>query len=206
MLINPPIDYGASCHNSKIYNIVFCWIMYRNKNLTIAAIIMAALLGTGIFSTTTMAAYAERDYDDDNYDDNHDDDSGNGDSSEISSEQKFKQNNDGDGILTNCGQNVFQAGATQNCRVLDEEEDGGNGGNGGNGDPTCDECIATFLDSIDNPAVLALVEAALVACVDLTTEAQITALITALGLIVGVDAGALAILEACLLTAAGIAV
>ena len=69
--------------------------MFKNRNLTIAAITMAALLGTGIFSTTSVFAG---------------DDNGNGgDRSETNTEQKLRQENFGDGTNTNCGQNLINS-------------------------------------------------------------------------------------------------
>ena len=64
-----------------------------NKSLVIASVLMAAALTTGIFSTHSMAAYAEDDYD--------------GDSSKTSTEQSIKQENVGSGESTNfnCGDN-----------------------------------------------------------------------------------------------------
>jgi hypothetical protein len=160
--------------------------MFKNRNLTIAAITMAALLGTGIFSTTSVYAG----------DDENKYNSDGGDRSETNTEQKLKQSNEGDGTNTNCGQNLIDSSGI----VCFDPTDGTGDGNGGDGVATCEECIDEFLDSV--PATsLALVEAALGTCLDLTTEAEITAVIDALGLIVGVDAEALAILEACLLAA-----
>ena len=158
--------------------------MYKNRNLTIAAITMAALLGTGIFSTTSVfAGDDENKYNRDG-----------GDSSETNTEQKLRQENFGDGTNTNCGQNLINSEGV----VCFDPTDGT--GDGGDGVATCEECIDEFLTSV--PATsLALVEAALGTCLDLTTAAEIEAVIDALGLIVGVDADALAILEACLLAA-----
>ena len=112
----------------------------NSKTLAITVVLAAALL-TGIFSTSTMAAYAERDYDE--YDENehdmdeHDDEErehdgdkyrgdgdkyrGDGDESETNTEQSIKQKNVGSGESTNnnCALNSIDAtaAATVACPV-----------------------------------------------------------------------------------------
>ena len=108
----------------------------NSKTLAITAVLAAALL-TGIFTTSTMAAYAERDYDeyDENeHDDEHDDEKGStrdyrggdkyrggGDESETNTEQDIKQKNVGSGESTNnnCAQNTIDTtlAATVACPV-----------------------------------------------------------------------------------------
>jgi hypothetical protein len=97
----------------------------KAKSLAITAVLAAALL-TGIFTTSTMAVYAERDYDEhdeDEHDDEereHDGDKyrgdgdkyrGGGDESETNTEQEIKQKNVGSGesTNTNCAQNAIDA-------------------------------------------------------------------------------------------------
>jgi hypothetical protein len=97
----------------------------NSKTLAITAVLAAALL-TGIFTTSTMAAYAERDYDEhdeDEHDDEereHDEDDyrgdgdkyrGGGDESETNTEQDIKQKNVGSGesTNTNCAQNSIDS-------------------------------------------------------------------------------------------------
>jgi hypothetical protein len=99
----------------------------NSKTLAITAVLAAALL-TGIFTTSTMAAYAERDYDEHD-DDEHDDDEreydgdkyrGGGDESETNTEQDIKQKNVGSGESTNnnCALNsIDSAAATVACPV-----------------------------------------------------------------------------------------
>jgi hypothetical protein len=100
----------------------------NSKTLAITAVLAAALL-TGIFTTSTMAAYAERDYDEHD-DDEHDDDEreydgdeyrGGGDESETNTEQEIKQKNVGSGESTNnnCALNSIDttAAATVACPV-----------------------------------------------------------------------------------------
>src|ERR671918_3008123 len=99
--------------------------MFKNRNLTIAAITMAALLGTGIFSTTSVFAG---------------DDNGNGgDRSETNTEQKLRQENFGDGTNTNCGQNLINSEGVVCFDPTDET-----GADGGDGVLTCEECIAAL--------------------------------------------------------------
>ena len=90
----------------------------NSKTLAITAVLAAALL-TGIFTTSTMAVYAERDYDEHD-DDEHDDDEyrGGGDESETNTEQEIKQKNVGSGESTNnnCALNsIDSAAATVAC-------------------------------------------------------------------------------------------
>jgi hypothetical protein len=142
--------------------------MYKNRNLTIAAITMAALLGTGIFTTTSVyAGDDENKYNGDR-----------GDSSETNTEQKLRQENIGDGTNTNCGQNLINSEGVVCFDPTDGTGDGN--GNGGDGVATCDECIAAFLEVL-GPDDEALVTVALDAfdC-DGVTEAEILALQVAL--------------------------
>ena len=100
----------------------------NSKTLAITAVLAAALL-TGIFTTSTMAAYAERDYDEDHDEDEHDDDErydgdkyrGGGDESETNTEQDIKQKNVGSGESTNnnCALNSIDTttAATVACPV-----------------------------------------------------------------------------------------
>jgi hypothetical protein len=100
----------------------------NSKTLAITAVLAAALL-TGIFTTSTMAAYAERDYeehDEDEHDDEEreydgDDYRGGGDESETNTEQEIKQKNVGSGesTNTNCAQNSIDslALASVSCPV-----------------------------------------------------------------------------------------
>src|SRR5918998_984828 len=100
----------------------------NSKTLAITAVLAAALL-TGIFTTSTMAAYAERDYDEHD-DDEHDEDErdydgdkyrGGGDESETNTEQEIKQKNVGSGESTNnnCALNSIDTtlAATVACPV-----------------------------------------------------------------------------------------
>ena len=76
----------------------------NQKMLAIAAIVTAAAL-TGIFSTTTMVAYAS-----------------DGDSSETDTDQHVKQKNtvSGDSANFNCGENLIKAGVDeQECEFED---------------------------------------------------------------------------------------
>jgi hypothetical protein len=140
--------------------------MYKNRNLTFAAITMAALLGTGIFTTTSVyAGDGENKYNRDG-----------GDSSETNTEQKLRQENFGDGTNTNCGQNLIDSSGI----VCVPTPGTGDGGDGGDGVATCDECIAAFLEVL-GPADEALVTAALsVFDCDGVTETEILALQVAL--------------------------
>jgi hypothetical protein len=101
----------------------------KAKTLAITAVLAAALL-TGIFTTSTIAAYAERDYDEEHDEDEHDDEEreydgdkyrGGGDESETNTEQEIKQKNVGSGESTNnnCGLNSIDnvAGASVFCPV-----------------------------------------------------------------------------------------
>ena len=100
----------------------------KAKSLAITAVLAAALL-TGIFTTNTMAVYAERDYDEDHDEDEHDDEErydgdeyrGGGDESETNTEQDIKQKNVGSGESTNnnCALNSIDttAAATVACPV-----------------------------------------------------------------------------------------
>ena len=105
----------------------------NSKTLAITAVLAAALL-TGIFTTSTMAAYAERDYDEHDEDehdmDEHDDEEkeydgdkyrGGGDESETNTEQEIKQKNVGSGESTNnnCALNSIDTtlAATVACPV-----------------------------------------------------------------------------------------
>jgi hypothetical protein len=101
----------------------------NSKTLAITAVLAAALL-TGIFTTSTMAAYAERDYDEDHDDEEHDEDGrdydgdkyrGGGDESETNTEQDIKQKNVGSGESTNnnCALNSIDTtlAATVACPV-----------------------------------------------------------------------------------------
>jgi hypothetical protein len=142
--------------------------MYRNRNLTIAAITMAALLGTGIFTTTSVfAGDGENKYK-------------GGDSSETNTEQKLRQENFGDGTNTNCGQNLIDSSGIVCFDPTDET--------GGDGVATCDECIAT-LESELSATDLALVASILdtIVCDTLTAE-DITTLELALNAVVGLSA------------------
>jgi hypothetical protein len=100
----------------------------NSKTLAITAVLAAALL-TGIFTTSTMAAYAERDYDEHD-EDEHDDEEreydgdeykGGGDESETNTEQDIKQKNVGSGESTNnnCALNSIDTtlAATVACPV-----------------------------------------------------------------------------------------
>jgi hypothetical protein len=100
----------------------------KAKSLAITAVLAAALL-TGIFSTSTMAVYAERDYEEDHDEDEHDDEErydgdkyrGGGDESETNTEQDIKQKNVGSGESTNnnCALNSIDTtlAATVACPV-----------------------------------------------------------------------------------------
>jgi hypothetical protein len=99
----------------------------NSKTLAITAVLAAALL-TGIFTTSTMAIYAERDHDEHD-DDEHDDEyKGGGDESETNTEQEIKQKNVGSGQSTNnnCALNSIdatgtgQGGAEVNCPVFSD--------------------------------------------------------------------------------------
>src|SRR5919106_2994086 len=140
--------------------------MYRNRNLTIAAITMAALLGTGIFSTTSVfAGDGENKYN-------------GGDRSETNTEQKLRQENFGDGTNTNCGQNLINSEGVVCFDPTDET-----GADGGDGVATCEECIAEFEAALSEPdAVLVGTLVSDLVC-DGLTEAQITALEAALDLL-----------------------
>jgi hypothetical protein len=104
----------------------------NSKTLAITAVLAAALL-TGIFTTSTMAVYAERDYDEHD-DDEHDDDEReyDGDESETNTEQEIKQKNVGSGESTNnnCALNSIdatgtgQGGAEVDCPVVSGDERG----------------------------------------------------------------------------------
>jgi hypothetical protein len=91
----------------------------KAKTLAITAVLAAALL-TGIFTTNTMAAYAERDYDED-----HEDEEYEGDESETNTQHQIKQKNvgSGDSNNNNCALNSIdaagtgQGGATVACPV-----------------------------------------------------------------------------------------
>jgi hypothetical protein len=106
----------------------------NSKTLAITAVLAAALL-TGIFTTSTMAVYAERDYDEHD-EDEHDDEErehekddyrggdkyrGGGDESETNTEQDIKQKNVGSGESTNnnCALNSIDTtlAATVGCPV-----------------------------------------------------------------------------------------
>ena len=156
--------------------------MFKNRNLTIAAITMAALLGTGIFSTTSVFAG---------------DDNGNGgDRSETNTEQKLRQENFGDGTNTNCGQNLINSEGVVCFDPTDET-----GADGGDGVATCEECIAEFEAALS--AADALLVGTLVSDLvcDGLTEADITALEAALDLLLLSAEGDAAVdtLIACLL-------
>jgi hypothetical protein len=101
----------------------------KAKTLAITAVLAAALL-TGIFTTNTMAVYAERDYDEEHDEDEHDDEErendgdkykGGGDESETNTEQDIKQKNVGSGESTNnnCALNSIDTtlAATVACPV-----------------------------------------------------------------------------------------
>jgi len=101
----------------------------KAKTLAITAVLAAALL-TGIFTTDTMAVYAERDYDEEHDDEEHDDEErdydgdeykGGGDESETNTEQDIKQKNVGSGESTNnnCALNSIDTtlAATVACPV-----------------------------------------------------------------------------------------
>jgi hypothetical protein len=137
--------------------------MYRNINLTIAAIAMAAVLGTGIFTTTSVYA------------------GGGGDSSETNTEQKLRQENIGSGDSTNfnLGQNAIDSLASIG---------GGAGGDGGDGVATCEECIAA-LEAELSVADLALVATILdtIVCDTLTADGITTLEVTLSG-VVGLSA------------------
>jgi hypothetical protein len=102
----------------------------KAKTLSITAVLAAALL-TGIFTTDTMAVYAERDYDEEHDEDEHDDEEkkydgdkykGGGDESETNTEQDIKQKNVGSGesINTNCAENSIDSIGlvTVDCTVV----------------------------------------------------------------------------------------
>jgi hypothetical protein len=78
----------------------------NQKMITIASGLAAALL-TGIFSTTTMAVYADGDNDRYDGDKNNRD----GESNETNTEQKLGQENIGSekSTNTNCGQNTIRS-------------------------------------------------------------------------------------------------
>jgi hypothetical protein len=101
----------------------------KAKTLAITAVLAAALL-TGIFTTNTMAVYAERDYDEEHDEEEHDDEEreydkdnykGGGDESETNTEQSIKQKNVGSGESTNnnCALNSIDTtlAATVACPV-----------------------------------------------------------------------------------------
>jgi hypothetical protein len=101
----------------------------KAKTLAITAVLAAALL-TGIFTTNTMAVYAERDYDEEHDEEEHDDEEreydgdkykGGGDESETNTEQDIKQKNVGSGESTNnnCALNSIDTtlAATVACPV-----------------------------------------------------------------------------------------
>jgi hypothetical protein len=101
----------------------------KAKTLAITAVLAAALL-TGVFTTNTMAVYAEKDYDEDHDEDEHDDEEreydgdkyrGGGDESETNTEQEIKQKNVGSGESTNnnCALNSIDTtlAATVACPV-----------------------------------------------------------------------------------------
>jgi hypothetical protein len=101
----------------------------KAKTLAITAVLAAALL-TGIFTTNTMAVYAERDYDEEHDEEEHDDEEreydgdkykGGGDESETNTEQEIKQKNVGSGESTNnnCALNSIDTtlAATVACPV-----------------------------------------------------------------------------------------
>ncbi len=101
----------------------------NSKTLAITAVLAAALL-TGIFTTSPMAAYAERDYDEEHDEEEHDDEEreydkdnykGGGDESETNTEQDIKQKNVGSGESTNnnCALNSIDTtlAATVACPV-----------------------------------------------------------------------------------------
>jgi hypothetical protein len=140
--------------------------MYRNRNLTIAAITMAALLGTGIFTTTSVfAGDGENKYK-------------GGDRSETNTEQKLRQENFGDGTNTNCGQNLIDSSGIVCFDPTDET-----GADGGDAVATCEECIAEFEAALS--AADALLVGTLVSDLvcDGLTETDITALEAALDLL-----------------------
>jgi uncharacterized protein YdaT len=112
----------------------------NSKTLAITAVLAAALL-TGIFTTSTMAAYAERENDEDYDDEEHDDEErehdgdkykGGGDESETNTEQEIKQKNVGSGESTNnnCALNSIdatgtgQGGAEVDCPVVSGDSRG----------------------------------------------------------------------------------
>jgi hypothetical protein len=101
----------------------------KAKTLAITAVLAAALL-TGIFTTNTMAVYAEREYDEEHDEEEHDDEEreydgdkykGGGDESETNTEQEIKQKNVGSGESTNnnCALNSIDTtlAATVACPV-----------------------------------------------------------------------------------------
>jgi hypothetical protein len=93
----------------------------NSKTLAITAVLAAALL-TGIFTTSTMAAYAERDYDEHDDDEHYDEEREyDGDESETNTEQEIKQKNVGSGESTNnnCALNSIDTttAATVACPV-----------------------------------------------------------------------------------------
>lgn len=141
--------------------------MYRNRNLTIAAITMAALLGTGIFTTTSVFAG-----------DGENNRNG-GDSSETNTEQKLRQENFGDGTNTNCGQNLINSEG-----IVCFGPDGTGDGDGGDGVATCEECIAA-LEAELSGADLALVATILdtIVCDTLTEDGILALEITLTGLV-----------------------
>ena len=140
--------------------------MYRNRNLTIAAITMAALLGTGIFTTTSVfAGDGENKYK-------------GGDRSETNTEQKLRQENFGDGTNTNCGQNLINSEGVVCFDPTDE-----NGADGGDGVATCEECIAEFGAALSGADALLVGTLVSDLVCDGLTEADITALEAALDLL-----------------------
>jgi hypothetical protein len=144
--------------------------MYKNRNLTIAAITMAALLGTGIFTTTSVYAG----------DGENRRNSDGGDSSETNTEQKLRQENFGDGTNTNCGQNLINSEGV----VCFDPTDGTGDGDGGDGVLTCEECIAA-LEAELSVADLALVATILdtIVCDTLTPDGITTLGVTLTGLV-----------------------
>jgi hypothetical protein len=139
------------------------------KNMTLAAIMMAALLGTGMFTTTSVyAGEDENKYNGDG-----------GDSSETNTEQKLRQENFGDGTNTNCGQNLINSEGVVCFDPTDET-----GGDGGDGVLTCEECIAA-LEAELSVADLALVATILdtIVCDTLTPDGITTLGVTLTGLV-----------------------
>jgi hypothetical protein len=150
--------------------------MYRNRNLTIAAITMAALLGTGIFTTTSV------------YAGDGENRRNGGDSSETNTEQKLRQENFGDGTNTNCGQNLIDSSGIV-CVPTPGTGDGGDG--------IIAECEACF-DSLTPTqlSALLLIIGSLDVCASLDAEV-IASIQTALAT-VQVDATVIAQIIACL--------